>query len=383
MTKTTDIIIIGGGIIGCSLAESVARAGMSAVVIERGLIGREASWAAAGMLAPQSEMPEPGSWFEFCLEARRLYPETVERIRDATNIDPQYRTEGMFYLAFDENEEATIRARAAWQRPLGLRAVELSAGEVNAAEPAVTREFRSAVHFAEDHQLDPRLMTRGFAIAARKLGVRLMEYSPVTRLLVERDRAIGVEVGSETIHADRVVLAGGSWSGLLAGLGVAIPTYPVKGQMLLLQLAKPLFEHVLHSARIYLVPRLDGRVIVGATEEHDAGFDKSVRAGAQSLLLERAYEIVPQLRDAELADAWAGLRPGTPDKRPILGECAIEGLVLATGHFRNGVLLAPLTARLLTESIVSGKSTDALLPFSIERFDSTSLRESAATKTRS
>lgn len=363
-----DIIIIGGGIIGCALAESLAREGLSVVVIERGLIGREASWAAAGMLAPQSEMPEPGPWFEFCLAARRMYPETVERIRASTQIDPQYRNEGMFYLAYSEEEEATIRTRAEWQSAMGLGVEILDPDEVLRREPSVAPGFRMAVHFKEDHQLDPRLMTRGFAIAARRAGARLMEYSPVVGILSEGERVVGVELAGEKMYANTVVLAGGCWSGLLAGLGVPVPVYPVKGQMLLLQLPKPLFAHTLHSSRIYLVPRLDGRVIIGATEEHDAGFDKTVQAGAISRLLESAYEISPTLRVASLADSWAGLRPGTPDKRPIMGRCAVEGLILAAGHFRNGILLAPMTARLLTRLIMTSETPNEILPFALERF---------------
>jgi glycine oxidase len=374
-TPTSDVIIIGGGIIGCALAESLAREKLSVEVVERGLIGREASWAAAGMLAPQSEMPEPGPWFDFCLAARRLYPETIDRIRESTQIDPQYRAEGMFYAAFDAEEESSIRARAAWQRPLGLVAREMPADEAIAREPALAREIRSAVHFAEDHQLDPRLMTRGFAIAARKLGVRLLEFSPVTRLIVEGGRAIGVEVAGEKRFAGRVILAGGCWSGAIDGIGFDLPVFPVKGQMLLLQLDRPKFDHVLHSARVYLVPRLDGRVVIGSTEERGAGFDKSVRAGALSHLLDCAYELAPCLREAALADSWAGLRPGTPDKRPILGACEIENFILATGHFRNGVLLAPITARLLADFIFSNEISETMRLFSIERFEEKSRRE--------
>ncbi|MCH8333085.1 FAD-dependent oxidoreductase, partial [Candidatus Sumerlaeota bacterium] len=311
-----------------------------------------------------------GPYFDFCPASRRLYPSVIERIREATSIDPQYRTEGMLYLAFAASEERTLRQRAAWQERLGLGVGLLSKREVEKMEPDITRECTMAVHFQEDHQLDPRLMTRGFAIAARRLGASLQEYSPVLRLLTEGDRAVGVELPGERIFARWIILAGGSWSGLLAGLARPVPTYPVKGQVLLLQAAAPFFDHILHSARIYLAPRLDGRILVGATEEHEAGFDKSVESGAVNRLLTDAFELVPALRDAILSDTWAGLRPGTPDRRPIIGDGGLDGLILATGHFRNGILLAPLTASLVTQYIVSGRLPEELLQFSLGRFDS-------------
>ena len=370
MNRTSDVLIIGAGIIGCSLAESLAAEGLSVTVLERGLIGREASWAAAGMLAPQSEMSEPGPYMDFCLESKRLYRDVVERIRDRTGVDPQYRTEGMFYLTLTEEDERTVADRVRWQRRIGLDAQMLGADEIREAEPNATAEFRSSAYFPEDHQLDSRLMTRGYAVAAKQQGALLLEYSPVLGLLTESDRVIGVELPSEKWFADRVVLAGGCWSGLLAGLTRPVPTYPVKGQMLLLETASPLFDHTLHGPDVYLVPRHDGRVVVGATEEHESGFDKSVQAGAVTELLGRAFELVPALRHAKLIDSWAGLRPGTPDRRPVIGPGGLEGLVLATGHFRNGILLAPITARLITAYIASGRLPDRLLPFTLDRFES-------------
>ncbi|MBI1785770.1 FAD-dependent oxidoreductase, partial [Candidatus Sumerlaeota bacterium] len=186
-------------------------------------------------------------------------------------------------------------------------------------------------------------------------------------LLKEGDRVVGVELAGEKIFARWVILAAGCWSGLLPGLDISVPTYPVKGQVLLLQSATPIFQHTLHSVGIYLAPRYDGRIIVGATEEHEAGFDKSVMAEAVRDLLDRAFRLVPAAREAKLADSWAGLRPGTPDRRPIIG-LGVEGLILATGHFRNGILLAPLTARRVTEFIVGGRWAEDVGQFSPHRF---------------
>lgn len=368
MRRTSDILIIGGGIIGCALAETLARADLSVTLLERGLLGREASWAAAGMLAPQSEMEAAGPYLDFCLASRRLYAETVARIREASAIDPQYRTEGMLYAALTPGDETTLLARAAWQRPLGLGLEILSAARARELEPVLMTRLRMAVHFQEDHQLDPRLMTQGYAVAARRLGARLHEYTPVASLLREKGRVVGAEAAGERYFAGTTILAAGAWSGLLPDLAPAVPAYPVKGEVLLLQAAPGLFRHTLHSPSIYVVPRYDGRVVVGATEEHGAGFDKGVRAGSVRSLLERAMELVPALESASLVDAWAGLRPGTPDRRPLIGPSGAEGLLLCTGHFRNGVLLAPLTARLLGEFILRGELPAELMPFGIGRF---------------
>lgn len=371
MKQQSDILIIGGGIIGCALAERLSREGLRVTLLERGLIGREASWAAAGMLAPQSEMEHAGPYLDFCLASRRLYPEVVERIAAATSIDPQYRTEGMLYAAMTEEDEKRLLDRVAWQRPLGMGVDVLSADEALQAEPALSERLRLAVHFHEDHQLDPRLMTQGYAVAARQHRARLLDYSPVSRLIREGGRVVGVESVGERFLAGTVVLAGGAWSGLVPDLEPAVPVYPVKGEVLLLQAESPLFRHTLHSTSIYLVPRYDGRVVVGATEEHGAGFDKNVRAGAVHALLERAFALAPALESAALVDTWAGLRPGTPDRRPIFGPSGIPGLELCTGHFRNGVLLAPLTARLMGDYLLTGKRPSEFASFAFERFAST------------
>lgn len=369
MKKTSDILILGGGIIGCALAESLSRSGLKVTLLERGLIGREASWAAAGMLAPQSEMESPGAYLDFCLASRRLYPDVAERLAAETLIDPQYRTEGMFYAAFNEAESGRILDRAAWQEPLGLGVETLTPELTRSREPELSESVSCVVHFKEDHQLDPRLMTQAYAAAARQLGAQLLEYSPVASLLMDGGRVTGAECVGERYSAGLTILAAGAWSGLLPGVLPGIPTYPVKGEVLLLQAAPGLFRHTLHSSSIYLVPRYDGRVVVGATEDHEAGYDKIVRTDAVRLLLDRAVELVPKLGEAAFVDAWAGLRPGTPDRRPILGPAGPDGLLLCTGHFRNGILLAPLTAKLFAEYVASGKPPVEIAPFGIERFE--------------
>ncbi len=377
-SKTSDVLIIGGGIVGCAMAERLARAGLQTTLLERGIIGREASWAAAGMLAPQSEMPEPGSYFEFCLASRRLYDEETARIREASGIDPQHRREGMYYLAADDETARTLRERAAWQKPLGLGVHEIAREVALAEEPSLAPDFQFVMHFAEDHSLDPRLMTRGYAIAARKLGAKLIEYAPVTRLLKNEGRVEGIEAAGVRYTARWTILTSGCWSGLIPDLEFSLPTYPVKGQMALVQDRPGLLSRTIHTVGIYLVPRLDGRIVIGATEEHEAGFDKTVEAGAVGDLLARAMRLVPAIEKSQLVDSWAGLRPGTPDRRPVIGSSPMEGLLLATGHFRNGVLLAPITAHRVAQFIETGKWAEDVTEFGAARFARDSRRESTA-----
>lgn len=368
MNPIPDVAIVGGGVVGLALADALAGSGARVLLLERGALAREASRAAAGMLAPQSEMDEPGAYLDFCLASARMYPAVVERLRERTGIDPQYRAEGMLYVAFSEEEERVLRARAEWQRAAGLAAETLSAEAARAEEPAIAPDARMAVRFSGDRQLDARLLAEAYAASARRAGATIREGAPVAGLVAEGGRVVGVRLAGETLRAGRVVIAAGAWSGLIEGVHPALPTYPVKGQVLALRSALPAFRHTLHDARIYLVPRLDGRTIVGATEEHEAGFDRRSTAGGVARLLRDALRLAPALAEAELVETWTGLRPGTPDRRAILGPSLVEGLEFATGHFRNGVLLAPITAARFRDYFATGAPPADLAPFSCERF---------------
>lgn len=369
MGSAPDILIVGGGVIGLSLADALAERGARVALLERGSVAREASAAAAGLLAPQSEMEEPGPYLDFCLASRRMFPDLVARLREETGIDARLREEGMIRPAPTEAEERMLLSRAEWQTRAGLRARVLALDEARAIEPALAPLGRVAVHFLEDHSLEPRALCAALAASAARRGAELVENEPVAGLLREDDAVTGVRLARGGVRrAGRVVLAAGCWSRLLSEARPDVPVEPVKGQVIALRLPAPIFRHSIHDSRVYLAPRHDGRVVIGATEEHGAGFDRRVTPDGLLRLLDAARDLVPALGDATFEDAWAGLRPGTPDRRPILGPSGIRGLDLATGHFRNGILLAPITAARMSDWIATGRLAGDVGAFSVERF---------------
>lgn len=360
-----DVVVIGGGVIGCSIALRLAQAGASVTVIERGAVGCEASRAAAGMLSPQAESEKPDAFFRLALKSRAMYREFVEELSALSGINAQYRDEGTLVVSVAGTTDNFDRW-VTWQLETGLRLERLTKEALREVEPAVTESATGAIFLPDDHQVDNRLLMDALAVAIRRTGVRIIENTEVAGFLIESGRAVGVAISDEKVYAGAVVVAAGSWSGkLFEQLRAALPTIPVRGQMLALRSSA--LRHVLHSSHVYLVPRLDGRLLVGATVEY-AGFQKAVTAAAVHTLLDAAMELVPALACAEVLETWSGLRPGTPDHLPILGRCEVDNLWLATGHFRNGILLAPATAELLCQSILSGREAAELKDFNLGRF---------------
>lgn len=340
----TDVVVVGGGIIGCSIARALVRRGRSVTLVERARVGREASWDAAGMLAPQAEAEEAGSFLDLCLESRALYPQLAEELFDEVGANVCYRDEGTFLAAFDENESERLKRLAARQSALGLKADLLSAAEARTEEPAIAADVATVLSIPGDHQVDNRRLVEALALSCFRRGVRILENTPVRRL--RRDatgRIDGVETTTGPIAADTVVVAAGSWSNFVEGFHV--PVEPVKGQMLMLELASPPLRRVIRSERCYVVARIDGRVLIGATMER-VGFDKTVSSKVVGTLLESGRQLAPTLKSALGGEAWAGLRPATPDGLPAIGRLE-DGLITATGHFRNGILLAPVTAEIV------------------------------------
>jgi glycine oxidase len=356
-TKRSDVVVVGGGLIGCMIARALAGEGLGVTLVERAKVGREASHDAAGMLAPVAEAEEAGPFLDLCLESRALYPALADELFDEVGGNISYRDEGTFAVAFDEAEEARLYAAAARHAALGLKSEVLSPGEARHVEPGLSPRVRRVLVVADDHQVDNRRLVEAVALSCFKRGVEILEHTPVRALV--RDAAgtvCGVETTTGRIDAGLVVVAAGSWSNFVAGF--TVPVAPVKGQMLMLDLASPAFRHVLRSERCYLVPRTDGRVLVGATMER-VGYDKTVGAGAVGTLLESGREIVPSLAVALGGEAWAGLRPATPDGIPAVGFVE-ERVIAATGHFRNGILLAPVTAEIV-RGLATGKPGHAAL----------------------
>lgn len=367
---TADIIIIGGGIIGCSIAYRLAREGLSVTVLDRDQPGQEASRAAAGLLAPQSEIAhEPsGPFFELCYRSRQLYPDFVADVEEASGLAVEYRTEGSLFLAYDFAEGQILSAALEKQMGAGLAVEDLTADELRAREPALSENIPMALYIPGDHQVNNQRLMRALVIAAERRGVRFLSGTPVIGLLREGDRVVGVRTNRETFSAATVINCAGAWASTVDPIFAQMfSVTPIRGQIVVLEASPPLFRHVIYSAECYVAPRRDGRMLIGSTMEM-VGFDKSVTAEAVLRLLQAVEKMSPGIARCRFVTAWAGLRPDTPDHWPILGAMPLGGLLVATGHFRNGILLAPITAHILSELVLTGGSSLDLTPFSPLRF---------------
>jgi len=366
------VAIIGAGVNGLAIGWRLARAGCAVDVYDRGPVGREASWAAAGMLAAGLEA-EPGeeALFGFCRHAQDLWPGFAREVEAASGLPIGYRDEGTLAVALTRDDAAELRFSAEFQTRLGVDLTRLTGAELLKREPMLRPGLAAAVHSPADHQVDNRWLVPALAEALRRAGGAVHDHAAVEAVATDRGRATGVVVAGTARPADVVVLAAGAWSGGIAGIPreALPPVRPVKGQMLALQMdpAAPLLRHVLWAGKAYLVPRLDGRLIIGATVE-ERGFDTTVTAGGMLSLLDAAWRVLPGIEELPIVESWAGLRPGSRDDAPILGPSAIEGLVFATGHHRNGILLLPATVEAVAGTILEGRLTVAAEPFRIDRF---------------
>ena len=354
--RSFDVVFVGGGVIGLSCAWRAAQRGARVAVLERGAPGRGATGVAAGMLAPVGELSfgEP-ELLELTLAAARLYPGFVAELEAASGIATGYEELGALHVALDRDEAAQLRRVHDLQRSLELEAEWLPPRKCRDLEPGLTPAFHGGVFAAGEGAVDPRVLAQALHAAVVAEGGEVHEGTEVVDGIFEGERLAGVRtaIGAE-LRAVTVVLATGAWSGAAEWLPEQArpPVRPVKGQVLELRRRddEPPARHILASERVYLVPRPDGRLIVGATVE-EMGFDTAVTAGGVHELLREAYRLLPDVAEMELLDAVAGLRPGTPDNLPIVGPGAIEGLVLATGHYRNGILLAPLAAQTVADHL--------------------------------
>jgi glycine oxidase len=366
------IAIVGGGIIGLSIGWMLARRGADVTVFDKGAAGREASWAAAGMLAPQVEA-EPGEeWFlQFLLKSRALWQGFAEELEAASGIAVDYRGEGTLVVALDHDDAERLRFQYDFQCHLGLDLKWLSGREARALEPHLSPSVVAGVYSQLDHQVDNRKVMAALTRAFGAAGGTLREHAAVEAIRIEDGRVKGLRLEAGSFEAEQVVVAAGAWSRGIEGLPEAArpPVRPVKGQMLALRMEKdaPLLRHVVWGPAIYLIPRRDGTLLLGATVE-EMGFDTGLTAGGQLDLLRAAWETLPGIYDLPVIETWAGLRPGSRDDAPILGPSGVKGLTLATGHHRNGILLAPITAMTIARYVASGELAQEIEPFSIRRF---------------
>ncbi|MBK6724278.1 MAG: glycine oxidase ThiO [Acidobacteria bacterium] len=368
---TSEVLIIGGGVIGLSIARELHKQGAKRIsIVEKGVCGEESSWAAAGMLGPQAEADSGGSFFDMTLASRDLYPDFAAELEAETGIDVGLDRSGTFYFAFSDEDVRALRERYEWQKKAGFPVELLTADEARRAEPFASPSVREALFFPGDWQVDNRKLLAALRKYAEINGIQIIKNTTVERLIVEGNQVVGVEVANGEIRGEQTVLATGAWTSLIK-VGVADMPFkvePVRGQIIAFHTAKQFFKHVVYTRRGYIVPRSDGRLLVGSTTEF-VGFEKTTTAAAADLLREIAGEIAPSIGALSISDHWSGLRPFAADGLPVLGSIAgIEGLTIATAHYRNGILLAPLTARIVADRLIGGGDHPAFTAFGPDRF---------------
>ncbi len=373
--ESCDLIVIGAGVIGLAAGWRAAQRGLRTLVLEAGEPGRGSTGVAAGMLAPVTEATfGERELLSLSLEAARCYPQFVAELEQSTGVETGFRPSGTLAVALDRDQAEEMRRLHEFQRSLALESEWLNGRECRRLEPGLSPSVVAGIRSSLDHHVTPRSLTLALERALELAGGRLRSSAPVRELLRSGERVEGVLLHSgERIAAPKVVLAAGWQSAQLTGLAgddAALPLRPVKGQILTLRSATeaPIAGRVVRTPEVYLVPRPDGELVVGATVE-ERGLDSTVTAGGVFELLRAAYEALPGITELELTEARAGLRPGTPDNRPIVGPGALDGLVWASGHYRNGILLAGVTADAVAELVAGGELQQRFAPFSPRRFD--------------
>ena len=363
-----DVLIIGGGIMGTSSAWELAGHGAQVVVLERSVPGAEASSAAAGILGAQAEAHGPGPMAELCLASRARYAKFAATLSLETRIDVGYRTCGVLQVGFQARQVTQLTRAAAWQQRRRLQVERVTRQRLAALEPALSQKLAGGVRFAADARVEPKALLRALHIAALGRGVRFQSGAFVRKIALDGERATGVVLGDGSeLRAHNVVVAAGSWTSLIDGLGLpAGRVIPARGQIVELELPAPLLSHAVFGPGAYLVPRDDGRLLVGSTLEF-VGYEHAVTAGAVRDLLTHATRLMPALERATLRATWSSFRPYTRDELPLLGRTKIQRLFLATGHHRNGILLAPISAEIVRACVLGQRAPVALTAFNPDR----------------
>jgi glycine oxidase len=371
-SSTGKTAILGGGVIGLAIGWRLAAAGRRVEIFERGAAGHGASWAAAGMLAAGSEV-EPGEQglFPLLRHSQALWPGFAAELAEASGIDVELKTEGTISVALSQDDLGHLRQIYALQQQLGVESRWLTRAEALEHEPYLNPRLPGALLVKGDHQVENRILVAALRTAFERAGGVLHEGLGEVAVTTARGRAAGVAANGIEYPADMVIVAAGAWTPDVLGLPAADcpPVRPVKGQMLALQmdLAAPILTHVLWTPKAYLVPRRNGRLLIGATTE-ERGFDTTITAGGMLSLLESAWRALPGVEELPIAESWVGFRPGSRDDAPILGLTGTEGLILATGHHRNGILLTPATANAIARLVLTGETDPTIADFGLARF---------------
>lgn len=374
--RSADVVIVGAGAIGCSIARELAIRDVDVIVVERDSPGRRATWAAAGMLSPLGEAPEGGPFLELADASLSRFPDFVQALRDESDIDIEYRTHGRLHVSVGDVDDELDAIAAS---PLADRfdVSRIDADAARALEPSLSQSVTRALLIRRDHRVNSRRLAQALLASATSAGAAFRNARSVTSIIASEGTATGVRLDSgEQINAKHVVLAAGAWSGQLEGLPREIPIRPVRGQMFAVEggahsqsrYAGPLLQRVLFSRTCYIIPRDDGRLLVGATVE-DVGFRKGPTPRGIAGLMSAAATLMPIIQDLPLVETWSGFRPATPDHMPIIGpDPDMPNLIYATGHYRNGILLAPITAACVAALIAGERAPVELEAFGVARF---------------
>ena len=365
------VSIIGGGVIGLSLGWQLARKGAEVEIFERDLAGRGAGWVAAGMLTPQAELGfEEIELFNLMLRSFELYPKFLDELKEDSGMDVKMDRCGSLFAGFDRDDMTRLRRLYDFRERVNLPAKWLTGTEAKELEPMLSPKCTCGLWMEDDAQIENRDLLNALQTAFRKRGGHIHEIANVISVKIDNGKVIGIKVNDKYVEVSNLIVAAGAWSKQIEGIpeNLRPPVRPVKGQIMSLRMqCSSRITHAIRGRDIYLVPKADGRLIVGASSE-EMGFDTNPTAGEIYRLLERAWETVPGIYEYPIEEIKVGLRPGSRDHEPIIGDSGIDGLYFATGHYRSGILLTPVTAFELSDWIISGKKSEVLVPFQLSRF---------------
>jgi glycine oxidase len=369
-SRIQDVLIVGAGVIGLTLARELRTRGVSRItIVDRGPVGREASWAAAGMLAPNIEIDSNPKFHRFGIESLALYPAFADGLLDETGINIELDRTGTLCLAFNDVQATELRSKYERQKLIAVRSSFIPSETIRDLEPSVSHGASAALLYPDDWQVENRKLVAALRRYCDVNGVRIVENAEVSEILTEGVRVTGAKTSSGDIHAGVTILATGAWTSLIKIGSAFLPVdvKPIRGQMISFQTDAPMLRHVVYSANGYVVPRRDGRLVVGATVE-DVGFEKTVTGEAMRSLTQAALEILPTLSVSQLKDHWSGLRPFASDSLPVIGQLpGYDDLLVTTAHYRNGILLAPKTAEILADRIVDNVVSEYFQVFATDR----------------
>jgi glycine oxidase len=371
MQSTTDVVIVGGGVIGCAIAYYLRKSGVDVAVLDQGEIGAEASSAAAGLLAPLGSLSGPGPFADLLLASFALFPALVPELEDASSINLEYEQTGALRIVRNPKHIPNLRKRMkAWQ-PLGLQMHWLTGEEARQREPLLTPDVCAAIYAPEESQIKAPQVVKAFSLAAANQGATLYSHREITGIQSHNAKITGVYTSQgEQFACNHLVIATGAWAARCSEwLNVELPVSPQRGQILTLLQPSPPLRHIIFGEAAYLTPKSGNIVIVGATKE-EAGFDKHLTAGGIAWLLNTAIRLAPALESSPLDQMWTGLRPRTPDNQPILGPApGWENVTLAVGHGSVGIMLSAITGKSIAELVVQGEVPELVRPFSLARFE--------------